>query len=163
MCQAISPVTVFVLVQPWWKLATASLITLFRPWVNGLVLPISCTFALHPSHWLPSLLISVLAQLARDSGVRKISYGSQEITRVAGNHADLSLVSQGRLRLALACLRCQARTPLINRAVHGSSQVQFLHKAEPSSCLTAGGAVADPALVPPFHPASVSRLFSLIS
>ena len=150
--------------RPRWQLATASLITLFRPWVVGLVLLISCTFALHPSHWLLSLLISLLAQLARDLGIRGKSCRSQEIMRIAGNQADQSSsVSQGRLRLACACLRCQARTPLINREVHGSSRVQLLHQAEPSSCLATGGAVADLALVLPFHLASVSGLLSLIS
>lgn len=84
--------------------------------------------------------------------------------RIAGHQADQSSsVFQGRLRRACACLWCLARTPLINREVHGNFRVQFLHQAEPSSCLTAGGAVADLALVLPFHLASVSGLLSLIS
>ena len=146
----------------------ASLIILFRPWVVGLVLLTSCTFAPHPSLWLHSLLSSLLAQLACDPGICGKSRGSQELTRIAGNHADQSSsLSKGRLWLACGLLapawQCQARTPLVNRAVHGSSRVQFLYQAEPSSCVAVGGAVADLALVPPFHLASVSGLLSLIS
>ena len=46
---------------------TASLITLFRPWAVGLVLPTSRTFALHQRPWYHSLLISSSAQSACDS------------------------------------------------------------------------------------------------
>ena len=82
----------------------ASLITLFRPWVVGPVLLTSCTFAPHPSHWLHSLLSSLLAQLARDPGICGKSRGSQVLTRIAGNHADqFSSLSQGRWWLACTC------------------------------------------------------------
>ena len=151
VCRAISPVTVFALVRPHWQLIMASLITLFRPWVVGLVLLTSCTFAPHPSRWLHSLLSSLLAQLARNPGICRKSRRSQEIMRTS---PPQFLRVVGGL--------CQARTPLINWEAHRSFRVQFLHQAEPS-CLTAGGAVADLALVPPFHLASVSGLLSLIS
>ena len=89
---------------------------------------------------------------------RRNSRGSQEITRT--NPPHFFRVACGLLAPAW---QCQARTPLVNRAVHGSSWVQFLYQAKPSSCLVVGGAVADLALVPPFHLASVSGLLSLIS
>ena len=46
---------------------TASLITLFRPWAVGLVLPTSRTFARHQRPWCHSLLISSSAQSDCDS------------------------------------------------------------------------------------------------
>ena len=93
------------------------------------------------------------------------------VTRVyVGIHADrrkssgpVLLSFSGSLAACLCLPAVSARAPLFNREVHGSSRVQFLHQAEPSSCLAAGGAVADLALVPPFHLASVSGLLSLIS
>ena len=64
--QEISPVTVFALVRPPLQLVAASLIILFRPWAVGLVLRTSRTFALLPSPWLHSRLISLLARLGPD-------------------------------------------------------------------------------------------------
>ena len=79
------------------------------------------------------------------------------MTRVyPGNHADrrnsrglqeITRTSPPQFLWIACCLlapawQCQARTPLVNRAVHGSARVQFLYQAEPSSCLRVGGSVS---------------------
>ena len=143
----------------------ASLITLFRPWVVGpvrLVHLYSCTFAPHPSRWLHSLLSSLLAQLAGDPGICGKSRGSQVLTRIAGNHADqFSSLSQGRWWLACTWRAASGQDSL--RQSGSPWQFSSFIRPKPSSCLAVRGAVADLALVPPFHLASVSGLLSLIS
>lgn len=93
----ISQVTVFTLVRPLLQLVAASLITLFRPWAVGLVLPTSCTFALYLRPWLHSLLISSLAWLARDAGIHgKYSYcplDQRQLTRLPGGYFSVPLAA----------------------------------------------------------------------
>ena len=180
----ISPVTVFALVRPPLQLVTASLITLFRPWAVGLALRTSRTFALLPSPWLHSLLISLLARLAHDPGLAsrppiavrpkitlKSSWWSLFILLCLfaldspGFHADRSSsVSLGRSCFVLASL-----------VMPGYSSFQQAGSARPlsGSVPTAGGSFMLPLhskellrtlpLVPPCPPAFVSGLLRLLS
>ena len=90
-------VTVFALVRPLLQLVKASLITLFRPWAVGLVLPTCCTFALYLRPWLHSLLISSLAWLVRDAGIHgKYSYcplDQRQLTRLPGGYFSVPLAA----------------------------------------------------------------------
>ena len=95
----------------------------------------------------------------------------REITRIAGTHADRRK-SRGPVLLTfsgalVACLHLAGSVrPGLPSSIGQSMAVprfsSFI-RPKPSSCFAVRGAVADLALVPPFHLASVSGLLSLIS